>query len=291
MRYILLILLIMTSCSRRSPKKKIAPTTPAYLLLDAYNNALAEAKAAASQSNGWLEESECDAMLWAGKYACGGGKPLLEYAEYVETPGKFNRRPEPHCGVAAGNSATTWSRDMGMGLLIGAWCNWDSTIMTRHMNYGKSKDWSMGEPYADGRAIYTPAIIGMFYQAIYRISGADNSSRKWPSIYSEGLNDYQAHLQIIDIWIRSEIDDKPDLDVSTTQWERIKEHYRREPMCAFYSYMYGAHEGNLDDTISILLDPTPTACTYLRGSEHVTTSEWLFVAKLTLEKMGIAPKL
>ena len=290
MRYIALILLILVSCSRRSPKKKIEPTTPAYLLLDSYTTRLFDAKAAASKVNGWLEESECDAMLWAGEYACGGGKPELMYAEYVDAPGKFNRRPEPHCNVETGNSATTWSRDMGMGLLAGSWCQWDSTMMTRHMSYGVSKNWSMGEPYADGRAVYSPAIIGMFYQAIYKISGVENSSRNWPSVYSEGLVDYQAHLQILDIWLRSEIDDHPDLDVSTTQWERIKEHYHREPTCAFYSYMFGAHEGSVSDTISLLLDPATPPCTYIRGSAHVTTSEWLFVAKITLEKMGIAPK-
>lgn len=169
MYYLLIFLLFVSSCKHKRASTKITLPENASELLYLYENRLAAAKLASSPVHGWLEIAECDGMLWAGEYACGGGKPLLEYAEYPASPGKFNRRPEPYCSVETGNSATTWSRDMGMGLLIGAWCVWDIGLANRHMSYGKQNSWSMGEPYADGRAVYSPAIIGMFYQAIYKM--------------------------------------------------------------------------------------------------------------------------
>jgi hypothetical protein len=160
------------------------------------------------------------------------------------------------------------------------------------MTYGKAKNWSMGEPYADGRAVYSPAIIGMFYQTIYKMGGDDNSSRMWPSIYSEGLDDYQAHLQMLDIWIRGEVEGQSlNLDISATMWDRIKEHSDREPECPFYTFMRGIYDGSLDKTVDLLLEFESPKCSYLRGAKGVYTSEWLFIAKQTLERFGVVPTL
>ena len=283
--------LVSTSCSPFSKKKEEDTPAPTKIqeLLIKYNNELEDSLAIAAQTDGWLEVSECDGMLWAGKYSCGGGVPNIAAAEYPDEPGKFNRRPSPYCGEEFGNSKTTWSRDMGMGLMSHAWCKKDRAILERHADYGTKKNWIMGYPFADGRVVYTPSIIGILYQVIYYTGGSDSTARSWPSIYSAVLDDYQAHLQMIDIWLRGEMSGEKDLqlEISQTMFERIKEHSDREPECPFYAYMRGIYEGSLEKTTDLLLQPGTPKCTYVRGGTYVGMSEWLFVSKLTLKKSGV----
>lgn len=287
----LCILLGVYECGQWSKKSEADTPAPTNIqsLKSKYDEVLDEAKKKADPTDGWIEKSECDGMLWAGKYLCGGGSPKLEAAEYPNEPGKFNRRPSPYCGEEFGNSKTTWSRDMGMGLMSGAWCSKNREILERHASYGTKKNSMMGEPFADGRAVYTPSIIGILYQVIYSLGGADTTARHTPSIFSSGLDDYQAHLQMIDIWLRGETARREidlSLDISQTMYERVKEHSDREPTCPFYQYMRGIYDGSLETVTSLLLESDKPKCQYVRGSDGVFTSEWLFVAKLTLKKFG-----
>lgn len=289
LQYILAVLLI-TSCGKKKSESEVSVSPIAGKLHDAYKSKLAEAKASADPTTGWLEQSECDGMLWTGKYNCGGGEAKLSYAEYPDVPGKFNRRPPPYCGADFGNSATTWSRDMGMGLIASAWCTKDRDILERHASYGTKKNWIMGEPFADGRVVYTPSIIGILYQAIYSLGGSDTTARSFPSIYSSGLVDFEAHLQMVDIWLRGEFDGRErnlELDATSTQWSRIKEHSDRQANCPFYQYMRGIYEGSLERPASLLLQSGTPDCDYVRGGPSAIASEWLFVARLTLKKMGL----
>jgi hypothetical protein len=298
--HIFLCAILLTTCGKKKKEAEVPQPVKYTQLKDMYIRKLSDAKTLASPEHGWVEYSECDGMLWAGKYLCGGGTPSLKSAEYPNDEGRFNRRPSPYCGEEFGNSKTTWSRDMGMGLLSGAWCARDRDILERHASYGTKKNWIMGEPFADGRVVYTPSIIGILYQTIYSLGGADTTVRKTPSIYSSGLDDYQAHLQMLDIWLRGETtglhaliaeEGKPDeattyLDISSTMWERVKEHSDREPECPFYQYLRGIYDGSLDKTTDLLLASESPKCQYVRGGEHVPLIEWLFTAKLTLKKSG-----
>jgi len=288
---LLLASLVLTSCG--GPKKKeIEPGLPANIqrLVNKYTETLAATKASADPVDGWIEKTECDGVLWAGKYACGGGNPVITAAEYPDAPGKFNRRPAPYCNAETGNSKTTWSRDMGMGLISYAWCKKDKAVLERHADYGTKKNWMMGEPLADGRTVYTPSIIGMLYQTIYKLGGKDSQGRVWPSVYSGGLDDYEAHLQMVDIWLRGEMDGKQtdlNLDISQTMYERVKEHSDREPTCPFYQYMRGIYDGSLESTTDLLIGSDSPGCQYVRGGPGAVTAEWLFVSRLTLKKFGL----
>ena len=286
---ILLMSATLSNCGKKKSESDVVSPTYAQDLLVKYNSKLLAAKEKAQANHGWLETSECDGILWAGKYACGGGSPDIAAAEYPDDLGKFNRRPAPYCGAEFGNSKTTWSRDMGMGLISYAWCKKDLGVLERHASYGTKKNWTMGEPIADGRTVYTPTIIGILYQGIYKLGGTDSPARVWPSIYSSGLDDYQAHLQMVDIWLRGEIDGKRDLglEISQTMYERVVEHSDREPTCAFYQYMMGIYSGSLDKVTTLLLESDDPRCTYARGGVGALESEWLFVSKLTLKKFGL----
>ncbi len=296
--------LTLTNCGKSKDQKDVAPAPRKAELQAMFEAKLTESKARRSK-DGWLATAECDAMLFTGKYSCAAGAAVglsIVAAEYPDQPGRFNRRPAPFCEAGAG-SKTSWSRDMGMGLLAYGWCNKDLAVLERHASYGVSKQWKMGEPLDDGRVVYTPSVIGHLYQTIFTLGGKDNANRVWPSVYNSGLDDYQAHLQMIDIWLRGELAQRQQdadampkmqevnsfsLSVSGAMFERIKEHADREPKCPFYQYMRGVYEtGNLNPTVDLLLG-SDWVCEYFHDSDRngdVYLAEWLFAADRVLKKL------
>lgn len=283
-------LLCLVACGGKEKREKEVPLPPRALdLVTAYKERLAFALSK-TDSHGWLE-SECDAALWNGKFSCGGGNPDLTAAEYPDEPGRFNRKPLPGCGPQFGNSRTTWSRDMGMGLMAHAWCKKDLPLLNRHAAYGEKKNWVMGSPLADGRVVYVPSTIGTLYGVIWASGGQDNPSRLFPQVYPSGLNDYTAHLQMINIWLWGEINEAKGVlqvqDISREMYARIVEHSDREPECPFYQYMRGIYDGDLGRAVETLMAREFPQCEYGREDFGNKTAEWLFVAKLTLKKLGL----
>lgn len=272
-----------------------------------YDGQLAKAEEIRDPVNNWLTPDSCDGMLWTGKYASSPQVNFvnMEAAEDPINPGKFHRRPIPCWTPADGSvgSKTTWSRDMGMGLIVWAYRKNQLAPLIRHSQYGKAHNWQMGEPIADGRVIYTPAIIGLLHQVIYSLGGPDDPNRIWGNIYSSGLDDYHAHLQMLDIWLRGSIGEKSnDADaipanpansltagVSGVMYDRIIEHAAREPKCLFFQFMKSRYTtGNYDSTVDALLGGFDGwGCQYGRFDEpnsHHQLSESIWVAGLILER-------
>ncbi len=293
---VLVVPIFFISCGifeKKEKEKDVGLPVNYEMLLEKYKEKLSLIDSKKDIQSGWADAKSCDAMLWAGKYACGGGAPNLAASEYAAEPGRFGRRPAPDCWNPVDGdigSKTTWSRDMGIGLIAGVWCTGKRDILERHADYGTKKNWKMGEPLDDGRTVYTPSIIGVLYQAIFYLGGKDSPARVWPSVYSSGLDDYQAHLQMIDIWLRGEMSRREidlSLDISQTMWDRVKEHAEREPNCPFYHYMRGIYDGSLDYATKLLIESDKPECQYVRGGELVPDVEWLFTARLILKKIKV----
>lgn len=287
----LVFLISLTSCGKTNKEQPPAPVANTPALHEMYITQLASAQNLVD-ANGWLTPNDCDGMIWAGKSACGGLKVNILAAEYPDQPGRFNRHPQPFCDPDTATSKTSWSRDMGIaGLLPYALCARDLPVLQRHAAYGNKKNWVMGEPFADGRVVYTPSMIGVLYQLVFAMGGEDSPNRVWPSVYPGGLKDYEAHLQMMDIWIRGEITPKLRqtdlLDITDPMLSRIKDHVGDEPECPFYNYMLGFYTGDMAKTVDLLLNSKHPNCLYVRGDsiDRVDLAEWLFVANLALKKL------
>lgn len=302
MRLIALCLLLAACSSGRKAATPAADVRAAELL-NMYIAHRAEAAALRDPDTGWLT-ADCDSMLTTGKYAAAHGVTgtNIALAEYVDEPGRFARRPlarpcwTPEQGDVG--SKTTWSRDMGLGLLAYAWKARDKALVERHAAYGRAHPlagssipaWKMGEPLDDGRVVYTPAFIGLTYEVLFALGGESFPERGWPNTYSAGLVDYQAHLQMLDIWLRGEITEKQLglLDISDVMLARITEHATREPADPFYTYLEGLYSGDLSRATSNCLDPALVVGTYghCRGERGCHLAHWLFACGLTLRRLG-----
>ena len=301
MRFLLCLLLV--ACSSHEPKE---PEADARLveLRDLFAVNMAEAESLRDPVNGWLTPTDCDGTLWQGKFAAVSGvkNGNLEAAE-IE-PGRFVRRPAPLC--TSDNPAwSDWSRDMFAGLTAYAWRHRDVAALERHLSYGRDHNWIMGKPFGDGRSVYLPATYGRLYQTIFALGGVDDPKRFWPDVYPAGLTDYQAHMQMMNIWLRAEIGEGSSGDarpagkqddvgspqanlnsVDDTQLDRIKEHAAREPNNPFFQAVAGSYSGDMGPAISVLLDPAMPVGEYVRCDEfrRCQLAEWLFAADLVLRR-------
>ena len=220
-----------------------------------------------ADENGWIS-TDCDGMLWNGKYAAATSLGDITSSEF-DASGRFGRTPAKRCFEEGkdNGSKSTWSRDMAIGFIYWAFRTDDLDVLQRHSNYGTSNQWKMGEPLSDGRVLYNPGLIGLLYNAIYSLGGSKNTNRLWPSIWPSGLVDYEAHLQVLKIALVGEIAESLNeadamprrpltgnlglLSVSTTMFKRLEEHAAREPNNVFFQAVLAKYTGEYDTAIDL----------------------------------------
>lgn len=272
----ILLTLLLTGCGSTEKPKDPGPFIPE-LLSDAQENQLqmiVELGETQDLESGWPDALDCDGMVWAGHHACGSGEPDLRASAYPEV-GRFGRAAARRCWTKEDGdvgSKTTWSNDMGKLLIAGAWCQKDRKILEDHERYGRANAWVMGEGEKAevlARAVYRPHTIGLLYQAIFALGGPDNANRLWPNLYPQGLEGYEARLQMEDIWLRGEIalaldapqdaphltESKSLLNVSRIMYRRIEEHHNRQPENPFYAALYGVYSGDITPALEICSNP------------------------------------
>lgn len=274
-------------------------------------------------ATGWITPTDCDGMLWTGLYCAVDGVDGVELsaAEYATEPGRFDRRP-PLGACAAENTDpgwSSWSKDMGTGLLACGWRKHQLALLERHATYGKDNHWLMGKPLGNGRAYYTPAFVGRLYQTILALGGEDDPRRLWPDLYPSGLTDYEAHLQVLNIWHRGEVAealdaagrperaadapplpgpviDDPTTDtgaialdsaISERMVERLREHAARDPRDPLFAAVLGTYTGDMGPAVALLLDPARPVGEYVRCNEidKCRLAAWLFAADIALRRL------
>lgn len=290
-----LSVLTLTSCAKSRESVPAKPDGRVSQLVERYGQVVAELDAI-RQPNGW-PTNDCDGMIWAGRDAIAEPEKVnILLAEYPDQPGRFKRRPELVCEI-------TWSRDMGIaGVIPYAFLTGQRDILERHAAYGVANNWWMGNHADDGRDFYTPAMVGLLYKAIFALGGESSPRALWPSIYPSGLDDYQLHLEVMDIFLHGRIADKlgekdqkpqlgASLTISDTMYQVLEYAVTKEPNDPLYAYILGEYSGDLSPAVSLLLDPAEPVGGYVRcdGGDGCKKAHWIFAAFLTLERLGAKP--
>ncbi len=296
--FVVLTFFFTLGCGPRHLEEAPTKDTRAVDLKTLYDQKQARAAELRDPSDCWLVPTDGDGMIWAAKYGATIDCFQVEAAEYPAAPGRFNRHPPPW-----GADATTWSRDMAVaGLFPWAWLKGRRDVLERQVAYGKAHNWFMGEPLADGRTLYTPALRGLLAKEIGALGGELSNDSNWPSLWPSGLVDYEAHLQVMAIWLQGEVaaaladpagapsnTAQTDLlDISNEMYARLQEHAAGEPKSALYAYAYGKYTGDQAAALTLLLDPAMPTAGYVRCNavEQCQLAEWLFVAHLLLRDLG-----
>lgn len=301
---LLLLALLLTACGHKKDQSSTPPKTDprAAELRTLYEQKRADIAPMLDPIDGWPSK-DCDGMIWSARYGVTDPNVNILAAEYPDEPGKFGRRPAPWCWSAEtgdNGSVTTWSRDMGIaGLFPYAFLTGRLDVLQRHAAYVTANHWFAGEPTADGRTLYTPQMIGILFKAIHALGGPSSANESWPTVYPSGLDDYQLHLEVSDIFLTGRIADamkdssaRPTpptsgnlVDtISATMYLRLKEAVVAEPNDPFYSYVYGQYTGDQTKTLDLLLDPLMPMAGYVRCDDpaRCKLAQWFYVTHLLL---------
>jgi len=281
MKYLLLTLLLLQGCVTTPDNE---PLEPIGVDVSQIHDAMRSWEEHELTKEGYLKDilGDCDGALWQGQWCAATGCDLTK--GYEGEPGRFYRRATAekcwHKGEENG-SKTTWSRDMFVcGLLPWALLTKDLPALDRHARYGWSKNWVMGEPplfdnlKENSRLYYTPSIRALLYKSIKHLGGYEYPGTAWDWIVSnfknldmsEGLEDYQAHLQVCKIWGKSVLDG----GISDLMKERVKTHHKRVPSDPFYAFMYGKFYGDWGQAAKACTAKVPFSGDYVRCGKSTT---------------------
>ena len=236
-------LFLLMGCNKEGKKDTINPMAAVTSKANQYKILLQQVQ----DTDGFIETSHCDSTLFSALTFEG---VQLEAAE--EGPGRWIRRPTtyPEC-YAAGESKSTISRDMFIGIFWYAWRKQDLPMLNRIWDYGFSNFWKMGDGDAS-RVMFTPIMISTLAQMIYRLGGENhNIARNIGTAWVSELEGFQAHLQVLLIGLRGVI----YMDgISQRAVKMLKYNHDREPNNHLFQAMYHKFsDGNQAEAINLLL--------------------------------------
>jgi len=284
------ILAIVGCGSSHKTKPLPSKPTPTEQLQDKYNLYL-------SLQTDSLRD-DCDGLLFRA-LAYVGGNTHINIMEHYKAP-LWYRSPDNAC-----TGTTTISRDMITGLLWWTWRTKNLEVASQLKQYAEDHAFKMGE--GDPRVYLTPQLYNTLFYIHKRLSGSTKNSTI-PTIWDTKLFGYQAHIQMLHILLRAEI----ELFVQDKELEVIKAMFEREPSNALFAYAYAKYvSGSYEHVINLLLtmpqmpnDRLPTShdrCTQWLWQRLSTTENWfpcpdknetysggdfLFITNLILNEVG-----
>lgn len=201
------------------------------------------------KAGNWVVGDECDGYLWQSKLQAVLCDPEVDIraTEFEGEKGRFGRNPYMRCWTKeradAGKrnfSRSTWSSDMGQGLkIVGLFCQ-DADLIRDHLNYGRANNWQMGQPWDITTTIYKPHTIREFAEVLHYLTGEKQPELSYPVAWAPGLDDYQAHLQMLSavVWLEM-YSALPENLVNL-----INAHVRREPKNPLYQGLKAIFSGD-----------------------------------------------
>lgn len=185
-----------------------------------------------SDEHGFVFSDECDSILFSCLMAI---DPNIKFNIDVAFDPKtkmWHRRPcsKPCYPV---HSKSTISRDMFLGILYYAYFRRRLDIIEQVITYALSHCLNMGKGDLS-RTIMTPALLGTFAWASYRLGGPSRwLLRQIPLGLSENTTGYQTHLAVLHGLIRNKLEKKDNhLDL-------FRKHAKEQPMNALFQYAVG----------------------------------------------------
>lgn len=287
-----LVLAGQLSCAKEETHKPVEPV-PTELVAEAREKHALRLELASGlvDQNGCITPKDCDGKLWCAKYASARNTELLnmDAFEYPGQPGRYARRPieygycyldESEGGEPDQGSGSSCSRDMAMGDILWAQAHNNPGHLQRHYDFVKSNGNKCGT--GDITATYYNPFFRNFIEAV--LDTLSLVAPKWPTEqeYLAGLDDYKAHLQMLNIHIRQ----KAEGGLTDAMLRRVVEHSDREPQNPFYAYLRGKYTGDMNPAVKACVEGTYG--TYVRcgvglDTELCVLAELIFACDLVLE--------
>lgn len=248
MKLIALILILLTSCGVCDKRENSPKPSPAELLEAKYNRYLELIKDV-QDGSGFIETIRCDSLLLSALSGTGGAPVELRSARNSE--GQWFRRPlnYPEC-YANGESKSTISRDMILGVMWYAWARQDLEIAQSLYDYATDHNLVMGQG-VPSRTILSPMFYGTLALIVDKLGGESSKTiRKIPALFDNNLSGYEIHLQELHLALRAEILG----GASDKELASFKQYSEKDPKNPLLQAIYHKYsDGNQSKAISLLL--------------------------------------
>jgi len=168
--------------------------------------------------NGFIDTDHCDATLFSGLLSASGYGKEVNMSAAKNDKNQWFRRPlnYPPCYIP-GKKSSTISRDMMMGVFWSSWKNKHIGNSYLTYLYGSQNDWVMGE--GDISRIYlTPGLRSTLVLIIEKTMpeiSINHLEKYFPQSWPKGLEDYEAHLAMLHIELRGQLNGYIDSDMAS----------------------------------------------------------------------------
>lgn len=229
--FILFISLMFSSCSVYGPKSRVSVFDS-----DIEQVYIELIRSEMQDENGFIDYKHCDSLLHTG--LLGVHKKIKVNITAAElSPGQWLRRPINYdeC-YKSGESRSTISRDMLLGLIWYSVYNDRLDILENLWDYGVNHFWIMGEDDTGGfHTIMNSKMISLLARSIKYLGG--NYSKFWvntPIKFSDNCGGYVCHLTALQIGLLAKING----GVSESEFKVLKQLKNRNPNNILYQTLY-----------------------------------------------------
>lgn len=218
-------------------------------------------------ADGFIFSNTCDSLIFTGLLAA--ARPDLNInilAAKDNTTEQWYRRPARDCSPDIGNSRSTISRDMILGVMWYMWRNKDLESANDLMLQLKSNNYTLLGSGTAAELVMTPTMIQTLAEMIYKLGGPNyTTERLLPEIFQRKDTGYVAHLTAWHIALRGDI----FKGLSALELAVIKAQTARQPNNPLFQAIYHKYvDGNYSSVLKLLLNTSQWPQTLLPTSNN-----------------------
>jgi hypothetical protein len=230
---LLFIILAISSCQKREPKKP-----------QQVNEAVvAKAELYKRLHTGWAHQGGCDSLGFTSLCKMSGGCQDVDIYKAEGEPGRWYRNESHQC-YDLGQSKSDISKDMFIMLWPYLYLKGDKEALRSIWDYGQTNGWVMGRGPLS-RTYMVPALTLVLQEMILR-SYSDTPEPVIPKKAG-----YEKHLDLIAIFTRGIMRG----GISEADYELLRVYSNESPDNSLVKALYHKYkDGNQAETIAILLD-------------------------------------
>jgi hypothetical protein len=195
--------------------------------------------------HGFIDSDHCDATLFSGLLGA-SGYVTVDLTAAMADSGQWFRRPSQDC-LATGDSKSTISRDMFLGIMWWAWRNHRLDVIEGIIQYASDNNLVMGENDGsiDGinRVLMSPTMLLTLHLLRHKLGGADSVAAHTPIVWSYQESGFERHLQVLHFLIRAEARGRNILDLSGRANTLIQKYHEEEPLNVLWSAVHSRYNG------------------------------------------------
>ncbi len=197
----------------------------------------------------------CDGLLFTSLLVASGLDHNLFQAESLTQPGKWHRNATQDC-LQTGQSVSTISRDMLLGLSLALWKKRDAGSVQRLLSYSASRSGRLGEAInaqeQAGRATMSPSLLTLLTEINFKISNEDSEFRGYFPETLAPLRGFESHLQVLRLLLKGSLYG----GLIKTDFQVLEKLALSQPKNALFQAIYhGYLDGDGTTAATVLLNP------------------------------------